>query len=184
MARTRRSHRINPQAHSQRTALRLLGGILVAVGGIFTLVGLTSFFSSFGSFEPPDKFWCVFVGLPMLGFGVMLLKLGYMGTIARYVAGEAAPVATDTLNFVADDARPGITKVASAIATGIRKTSQDCNQPMQVVACSSCGHDNDPDARFCDQCGNAMDTPQTCPNCAKVYSADQRFCSDCGTDLR
>ena len=76
MARTRRNHRINPQAHSQRTALRLLGGILVAVGGIFTLVGLTSFFSSFGSFESPDKFWCAFVGLPMLGFGVMLLKLG------------------------------------------------------------------------------------------------------------
>jgi len=177
----RRSRAINPHSNAQRTLLRLVGGVLTVVGGIFALVGFASFFSAFGGTGAPDKFWCVFVGLPMLGFGMMLLKMGFLGTAARYVAGEVAPVATDTLNYVADETHDSVRKVAGAVASGMRDAQRSTATPQ--VACRQCGHDNDHDARFCDQCGGAMAGPYTCPQCRKVNDTDARFCDGCGTAL-
>lgn len=182
----RRSRRINPRSDSQRATLRLIGGILCAVGGVFVLVGMVSFFQSFNSFGgPPSKFWCVFVGAPMLAIGSRLLMLGYMGAVARYTAGEVAPVATDTLNFVADETRSSVRKVSGAIAAGVRDASRSstATEAGPQVACPSCHHDNDPDARFCDQCGTAMPGPNECGGCGKVNDSDARFCSGCGSSL-
>ena len=177
-----RSRRINQHASTQRTGLRTLGAILAVVGGIFAAVGMVSFFSSFGAkpFEssPPDKFWCAFVGVPMLGIGLTMLKIGYMGTIARYVAGETAPVVSDTLNYVADETKDSIRKVVSSAAAGLRTPTEDA-----TTSCPACGHNNDHDARFCDHCGKAMPGPKACGNCGNVNDHDARFCDDCGTAL-
>ena len=50
---------------SKKTFLQILGPLVLLIGGGFTVVGLNSFFSSFGTFGPPSYFWCAFIGLPM-----------------------------------------------------------------------------------------------------------------------
>lgn len=100
--------RINPNHHQQRGFLRMLGPTLVAIGGLFTAVGLISFFSAFGSFESPKYFWCAFIGLPLTGLGVKLCKFAYLGKVTRYAAQEVAPVAKDTINYIVDGTRDSV----------------------------------------------------------------------------
>ena len=54
--------------------------------------------------------------------------------------------------------------------------------------CSSCGFQNRPGVRFCEQCGNQMPQEQTtettgrfCPNCGQANAPNSNFCSSCGT---
>jgi len=98
---------------SGRTVLRVLGFTFVLVGAVFALIGLVDFFSAFGSFHPPTLFWCAFVGLPLVAFGVMMLKAGYLGAMARYVADETVPVARDSAVDLAEGLRPTIRGIAS-----------------------------------------------------------------------
>ena len=56
--------------------------------------------------------------------------------------------------------------------------------------CSSCGFQNRPGVRFCEQCGNQMPQEQTtettgrfCPNCGQANPLNSKFCSGCGNDL-
>lgn len=72
------------------------------------LVGMIDFFSAFGSSHMPTKFWCLFVGMPLLGIGIASLKAGFLGRIGRYVASEATPVATESLKYMAEELRPTV----------------------------------------------------------------------------
>ena len=49
------------------------------------------------------------------------------------------------------------------------------------MICTVCRHANDDHAKFCSQCGNALD--KRCPACHSPASADARFCSQCGQRL-
>lgn len=170
-------HRLFHAHHaSHRAGLRGLGAVLTAVGGVFTAIGLISFFSSTNSFEGPRYFWCLFVGLPMLGVGFALLKFGYLGPIARYVASEAAPVATDSFNYVASATKQGLHDVASAIGTGLRDATA-------ARTCAACGHGNASDAAFCNQCGASLQHAGVCPTCQHPNDPAARFCSGCGGAL-
>lgn len=155
----------------------MLGWLLVIVGGIFTLVGLIDFFSAFSGKGPPEKFWCAFVGLPMLGIGTFLLKLGYMGTVMRYMAGETVPVASDAMNEMAHGTREGVEVFTGAIRRGLTGNST-------VTSCPECDAENDPEASFCDQCGATMARETTCPACNDPVEADARFCDQCGHRLQ
>ena len=105
----------SPQHDSIRAVLRVTGPIVAALGLLFVIVGIGSFFSSFGNFEPPRYFWCAFVGMPLLAVGAAMCKFGYMGAIFRYLAGEAAPVAKDTFNYMGEGVQPGIKSIAKAV---------------------------------------------------------------------
>jgi len=124
-------NQINPENkhQSQQGCLRGGGILLVIVGGIFALIGLGSFFSSFGSFEPPRYFWCAFVGLPMVGIGFSMLKFGYLGLFTRYVAKETAPPAKDTFNYLAEHTKEGV----KTIAESIRGEATKPVQPVKTV---------------------------------------------------
>lgn len=122
------SRRINPHASEQRGSLRAIGLLLTTVGGIFAIVGAVDFFASFSAVrsgvpDGPDKFWCLFVGLPMLGVGISILRAGYLGTMTRYVAGETAPVARDAMGALLDESQDTIEGVSRSIARGIREGS-------------------------------------------------------------
>ena len=73
---------INPKSPGQQAVLRKLGFTLAAVGTIFMAVGFVDYFSAFGGSNPPSRFWCFFVGMPLLFFGMVMLKFGYMGAVA------------------------------------------------------------------------------------------------------
>ena len=44
-----------------------------------------------------------------------MTKFAYMGKVARYSAAELAPVAKDTLNYIAKESSEGISSVAQTI---------------------------------------------------------------------
>lgn len=50
-----------------------------------------------------------------------------------------------------------------------------------MMPCRGCGHDNEPGARFCNQCGGRLDT--SCPHCVAANPPGSRFCQACGAAL-
>jgi hypothetical protein len=157
-----------------RGTLRVVGPLVAAVGLVFTIAGIASFFASFGTFEPPRHFWCAFVGLPLVTLGVAITRYAFMGRVSRYVAGETAPVAKDTFNYLAEGTQPGVRAVATAVGEGLRGSGSE-------LQCAKCGQRNNSDARFCQKCGANLGT--TCPSCSHRNDAGARFCDACGKPL-
>ncbi len=116
-----------PQHHTIRNVLRIAGPLCVFIGGIFLAVGMISFFSAFGGGGFPRYFWCCFVSMPLLALGAFLCKLGFMGVFMRYMAGESAPVAKDTINYMGKETQPGVKAFSQAVAEGFR----DAHQPKK-----------------------------------------------------
>ena len=124
-------------------------------------------------------------GMVLLAVGAVLTKFGYMGRVARYAAGELAPVATDTLNYVADESSQAVRSVSSAIAAGIHDGRGDAPPsgepaPKTVVRCHKCNAANDADDRFCGQCGAELLKRRPCPSCGELNDGDAKFCDNCG----
>lgn len=56
----------------------------------------------------------------------------------------------------------------------------------ELVECSSCGEKISKTAKFCPECGKAVEIKpkeQTCPRCKKERHANARFCDNCGWDF-
>ncbi|MGJ8654788.1 MAG: SHOCT domain-containing protein [Opitutaceae bacterium] len=111
-------NRINPNHSSQRDLLRVVGPVILLIGGCFVAVGLISFFSAFGGHGAPKYFWCAFVGMPLSFVGLTICKFAYMGKVARYTAGELAPVGKDTFNYMAAETTEGVADVSEAFFEG------------------------------------------------------------------
>ncbi|MFG0254731.1 MAG: zinc ribbon domain-containing protein [Rhodopirellula sp. JB053] len=166
--------KLNPGHTQTRGVLRVLGPLILLTGIGFTIVGMVSFIASFGSFEPPRYFWCGFVGLPLMFVGAVMTQVGFVGAIARYHAGEIAPVGKDTFNYMAEGTQGGVKTMASAIGAGLSEGMQS-----NSVRCVKCGSANDAQAKFCDECGTALS--KTCGQCGEVNDSDAKFCDSCGT---
>ena len=89
------------------------------MGLLFIIVGVGNFFVSISGSEEPHYFWCIFVGMPLLFVGIVLCLFGFQGAIARYEAGEIAPVAKDTFNYLAEGTQEGVRTIAAAIGGGL-----------------------------------------------------------------
>lgn len=174
-------HEINPNHAGVRDLLRVIGPLLMFVGGVCILVAGIDFFSVMasglhgGMSGGPKLFWLFFVGMPLLAIGGMMSQFAFMGAVARYVAEETAPVAVDTANYVGKASAPGITAIARAISEGLEGTEAS-------RACPACGTGNDAEARFCDACGHALGN-RVCPSCKQENDPEARFCDGCGTAL-
>lgn len=163
---------VDPSHHANRAGLRTLGFLLILVGAPLTLVGLVSFFGAMNGGGMPTYFWCAFVGLPLLGAGTFFLKAGYLGSIARYVANEAAPVAADTADYLAKETRGAVRTTVAAVAEGLREGAA-------TMPCPQCRAPQRADANFCDRCGAGLGAA-TCPKCRAELANGARFCSACG----
>ncbi len=166
--------KLNPGQSNTRGILRVVGPLLAGVGLIFTIAGIGSFFASFGTFQPPRYFWCAFVGLPLGALGMGISKYAFMGSMFRYMAGETAPVAKDTFNYLVEGTQPGVRSMATAIGEGLRGGGS-------VLQCSKCGQPNDSDARFCRKCGVSLNA--SCPACGHLNDPGASFCDSCGKPL-
>ena len=111
---------IDPRHTEIRDTLRVVGPAVVIVGLIFTAIGIGSFFSAFGTFEPPRYFWCVFVGFPLMALGIAICMFAFMGAVTRYMADEAAPVGKDVVNYMAEGTKDAVRDVAAAVGEGLR----------------------------------------------------------------
>lgn len=141
--------KIDPKHNASRFILRVLGPTIAGIGMLLIIVGVASFFSAFGSFEPPRYFWCTFVGMPLLFVGVAMSMFGFFGAFARYVFGEAAPVHKDTFNYLAEGTKQGVRTIATAVGEGFAAG-------RAAVFCQQCGKGNESDAKFCKNCGAAI----------------------------
>ena len=111
---------LSPHHLKVRRALRIAGPIVLAVGILFTATGFISFLAAMGSHGgQPKLFWCGFVGMPLMFVGTVLCMFGFMGAVARYTAAEQAPVAADTVNYLADHTQEGVKTVSKAVAQGV-----------------------------------------------------------------
>lgn len=170
------------QHEQTRSLLRTVGPFVLGTGVIFTAIGFISFFSAFGSFSgPPRYFWCAFLGMPLMGVGAAISKFGYMGAITQYVAHEVTPVGTDVLNTVVRDTKGSIRDVATAVATGLRDGTSTPGA-SDLLTCLQCDTGNDADARFCKACGASL-ARRGCSHCGEDAAADARFCDSCGEPL-
>lgn len=107
-----------------RNLLRVGGLTLLSLGGLLLVIGMWSFFSAFGGFEPPRYFWCAFLGLPMMPIGGAMTMLGFLGSIQRYVAGEVLPTQVDAVNYVGRETQPGVKAMAEAVTDGVLDSLQ------------------------------------------------------------
>src|SRR4051794_24590053 len=83
----------DPNADQRRKGLQTLAIALIAIGGLLSIIGIASFFSSFNHPEsgPPSGFFLAVIGFPMVGGGIWLAKFAYIRPITRYLADETAP---------------------------------------------------------------------------------------------
>jgi RNA polymerase subunit RPABC4/transcription elongation factor Spt4 len=176
----RPENQIDPDHKEKRGILRVIGPLILVVGLIFLIVGMVSFFSSFGGFAPPRYFWCCFVGLPLMWLGGVLSSAGFMGAAARYVAGESAPVAKDTFNYMADGTKEGVKQVAMAVGEGL--AAGGIGKPVQL-RCHKCNQLNDADSKYCKECGTSLLKSKACPACNELNDPDAKFCDNCGRAL-
>lgn len=49
------------------------------------------------------------------------------------------------------------------------------------MVCGTCQHDNQPNAKFCSECGAPLARP--CPSCGSPQLSTAKFCDECGTAL-
>jgi hypothetical protein len=175
------SRNIDPRHKETRALLRVAGPGVVLVGLIFTIIGMGSFFSSFGSFQPPRYFWCAFVGLPLVGLGGALCKFAFMGAVGRYMANEVAPVGKDVVNYMAEGTKDAVRDVAAAVGEGLRAGSPAGE--VRVVRCHKCNADNEAPANFCKACGAPLAKSKPCPGCGELNDPDARFCDNCGKEV-
>ncbi len=172
----------NKGQQQTRETLRTVGVLVTGIGVVFTAIGLISFFSAFSSFGPPRYFWCAFIGLPLIALGTNMMRYGYMGAVGRYVAGEVAPVAKETINYLADGTEETIAKVSRAVGQGLAQSGH--SHPTQLVRCHKCNRDNPVDAKFCSGCGAALEKTKSCPGCGELNDPDARFCDNCGQSIQ
>ena len=117
-----------PQHNRARTFLRVVGPLVAVVGLIFLIIGVVSFFSSFGSVGSPRYFWCCFVGMPLLFVGSAMSMFGFMGAVARYAAAEQVPITTDAVNDLAAGTQGAVKTVARFIAEGVKEAQIEQKQ--------------------------------------------------------
>lgn len=143
---------------TKRMIARVVG--IVCMGIALVLIGLAvadvaAAFNSNSFGAEPTKFWLFFLAMPFFIVGGIGLNAGFMGAGVRYTAGEVAPTARETLDYLRSDEGES--------------------------SCPHCGARNDPGSAYCDNCGQPL--TRLCPSCKHPNAADAKFCAACGTEL-
>ena len=147
--------------------LKIIGIILVIVGGICAITGFVDFFIAANSQRMPQLFFLCFIGLPTLGIGASILTFAFRGEIMRYNKNESVPI----INEASEEIKPAVHNVVSAVKNSLNDATITC----------SCGPVNDKNTKFCKKCGKEL--LKTCPSCGKNIENDSTFCPHCGAKI-
>ena len=159
--------------------LKIIGIILVIVGGICAITGFVDFFIAANSQRMPQLFFLCFIGMPLIFVGTICLINGYRKQINQYHSSQTAPVAKDVANYMIDGTRDSLTKTAASINEAI---STNSNTSINVNVCEKCGEKNPIDAKFCSNCGSEIKIK--CPQCGHEMDDGAKFCNNCGYKLK
>lgn len=115
----------SPKHSGTRKFLRIAGPLILAIGALLEIIGIGSFMASVNNKSwPPALFVCAFIGIPALFIGAVMCMFAFLGAFTRYLAAEQAPVAKDTINYLADGTQEAVKTVARAAAQGVAEGIQ------------------------------------------------------------
>ena len=63
---------------SMRSILRVAGPLLIFIGVVILIIAMVDFFSAFGSFGQPNKFYLFFLAIPFIFLGGIATSYGFM----------------------------------------------------------------------------------------------------------
>ncbi len=132
-----------------KSTFRIVGPILLLIGGLCILIRLVDILTSADSFEGPKYFWLFFVSMPCLFMGSILTNAGYAQDATKYMSREMAPVTSKTFNYLAQETQEGVGTIAEAVQRGKAEI-------VQAKQCPNCQTLNILDAKFCNECGQAL----------------------------
>lgn len=161
---------MNTQQHQNtKRTFRVLGVVLLAFGAVLAMTGFVNFALSISDGEMPTLFWMLFLGFPLLAFGLMLLLMSLRQEITRYVKNETIPV----INEAGEEIAPAVRAVAAAAREGVI--------PTEHLTCGACGAENPAGNSYCGKCGAPL--ARTCPACGASVKAGDAYCGQCGKKL-
>ena len=131
-----------------KSTFRTIGPLLLVSGVVCLIIAMVDFFT-LDFFEEPKYFWLFFVGMPIIFIGVIVTNAGYAQDAAKYMSREMAPVASETFNYIAEETQEGVETIAKAVQRGKAEV-------VQAKQCPSCRTLNILDAKFCNECGQAL----------------------------
>ena len=177
---------IDKNHNEKRAIFRVLGPLVLGIGIILILIAFIDFFKStgdpfgrIGGFNSgPTKFGYFFVGIPFVFVGSVLCSLGYGGSVARYQAGEMAPIAKDTFNYMAEGTSQGVKTVVQSVQEGINQSNINTHRE-NGKACPNCHTMNDYESKFCKNCASSLVTEKKCSYCGETNDIDAKFCKNC-----
>ena len=162
--------------------LRIVGWLILPIGLILIIIGMGSFFTSFGTGKMPSLFFLVFAGFPFLTVGGICLSLGYHKKVTEFVATQTAPVAKDFTNYMVDGTSDSLARAAGKIAKEIKGNNNAATvEGVTANTCSKCGFVNRAESKFCAKCGAPL--TKICPSCGAVNDDGAKFCNNCGKEL-
>jgi hypothetical protein len=106
---------LDPGHRRVQSVLCTLGPILIVLALAFIVLGIGGIF-----LVGPVSIVLAFLGMTLMFVGSVMTMFGFIGRVARYEAGEVAPVARDTFNYMAEGTQEGVRAVAGAIGQGLR----------------------------------------------------------------
>ncbi len=125
-------------------------------------------------------------------------SMGVIGDVGRYTQFQAADAMRDAAQNTSGGAGTGAglgagfaigNAMAGAMTDAMRQSREGggASQPAPAnaaagIACSSCGHHNAPNVKFCAECG-AKQGAAKCPNCQSDVPAGAKFCNECGQKI-
>lgn len=155
--------KIDPGHRKVVAVLRIVGPLFLAMGGLCMLVAFIELVGVMNDMHsgPPCLFWLFFIGMPLLFIGFVMTLAGFAGKIARFQAAQYAPVAKDTLNYMAEGTQDAVKTVARAVGegvgAGISAASPDASESAKTICrCPKCGFAETTDAKFCSGCGTSI----------------------------
>ncbi len=184
--------------------LLIAGAICLAVGVVLLVVGISKF-GTHSVNNPQSMFsgsmssMAMFIfgglllaaGLGMLSYGLYATFFAHARDIASYGASTVLPVVNDAAHYVADNTAPAVGKglssvvepvvssIADPIAEAVTKTKAN-TKPV----CPKCGAQVAKTAKFCKNCGEALQKENICPNCNAKLEDGAKFCENCGHKVK
>jgi hypothetical protein len=133
-----------------RTTARMIAVVLLVVGAVLGISGVSSFVSEIG--DPmmidagPGSILRAAGGGFCIVLGLVAAQIGWLRAQVTYVAGETMPVLKDSATYLSDGQGLG----------AIGRTAQPGPSTVTGPYCRQCGTRNDVEARFCDACGQSL----------------------------
>lgn len=121
-------------------------------------------------------------------------SMGVIGDVGRYTQFQAADAMRDAAQNPSGGAGTGAglgagfalgNAMAGAMTDAIRQSKEGGGGGAAApagVACPKCGSKNNPEAKFCMECGTKLGQ-SACPNCQAQVPAGAKFCNECGQKI-